>query len=343
MTTTARRRWSRELEVEIDGIALASEGPALVHGYEAPAGGMWLDEVIPGKLAALDRSSGETVWQSPCEVGYGRGFGAGFGENREVLVLGPSSNGHRIVRMDSASGKLLGAESIDAFDVGHVYEDVCICASAGCIFAVSTVMMSEAWRFQREGQRFHQVQRSGDRILVVHSDRKTHRKGVLALDVVTGEVAEQVLPLSLAAVHGMAVDGDHMAILTADVAGLLTPELAGRFLGELSALEDASGDMAVDTLTLLGLSLESGPGVAAWFDILSTRPGQDLPEVSITADSGKLYKSSGALVEVRDLLSGRALGDWTIPGLDEQVGWQVSQGAGLLAEEHRVSVFELPA
>ena len=59
MTTTARRRWSRELEVEIDGIALAPDGPILVHGYDAPAGGMWIDEVIPGKLAALDRSSGE--------------------------------------------------------------------------------------------------------------------------------------------------------------------------------------------------------------------------------------------------------------------------------------------
>jgi hypothetical protein len=343
MTTTARRRWSRELEVEIDGIALAADGPILVHGYEAPAGGMWIDEVIPGKLAALDRSSGETLWQSPCEVGYGRGFGAGFGENGEVLVLGPSSNGHRIVRMDADSGKLLGAEGIDAFDEAHVYEDVCVCSSAGSIFAVSTVMMSEAWRFSREGQRFHAVQRSGERILVLHSDRKTHQRGVLALDVVTGEVVEQVLPPSLGAVHGMAVDGDHMTLLTADVAGLLTPELAARFLGELSQHEDASGDIATDTLTLLGMDIGDGPARTTWFEILSTQTGQELPDVSITADSGKLYQSSGALVDVRDLLSGRELGDWTIPGLDEQVGWQVSQGGGLLPEEHRVSVFELPA
>ena len=47
--------------------------------------------------------------------------------------------------------------------------------------------------------------------------------------------------------------------------------------------------------------------------------------------------------EVRDALTGRTLGDWAIPGLDERVDWRVSQGAGLLAEETRVSVFELPA
>jgi hypothetical protein len=37
------------------------------------------------------------------------------------------------------------------------------------------------------------------------------------------------------------------------------------------------------------------------------------------------------------------LGDWAVPGLDESVAWQVSQGAGLVAEESRVSVYELPA
>jgi hypothetical protein len=37
------------------------------------------------------------------------------------------------------------------------------------------------------------------------------------------------------------------------------------------------------------------------------------------------------------------LGELTLPGLDERVAWKVSQGAGLLAEETRASVFELPA
>ena len=49
------------------------------------------------------------------------------------------------------------------------------------------------------------------------------------------------------------------------------------------------------------------------------------------------------LEEVRDALTGRPLGEWAVPGLDERVGWQVSQGALLLAEEERVSIFELPA
>ena len=65
--------------------------------------------------------------------------------------------------------------------------------------------------------------------------------------------------------------------------------------------------------------------------------------MAVTADSDKLYLVRGALLEVRDGLSGRTLGEWVVPGLDERVAWRVSQGAGLLAEERRVSVFELPA
>jgi hypothetical protein len=49
------------------------------------------------------------------------------------------------------------------------------------------------------------------------------------------------------------------------------------------------------------------------------------------------------MLEVRDALSGRMLGEMTVPGLDQRVAFQVSQGAGLLAEETRATVFELPA
>ena len=84
MTHTARRRWTRELSSEVDGIAVGDSGPILLHGYDPPAGGRWIDSAIPGKLASLDRSTGEVLWVSPCEVGYGRGFGAGFGEGDEV-------------------------------------------------------------------------------------------------------------------------------------------------------------------------------------------------------------------------------------------------------------------
>ena len=343
MTSTARRRWSRELESEVDGIAIGAEGPVLVHGYDAPAGGMWIDEVIPGKLGAMDRSTGETLWSSPCEVGYGRGFGTGFGSSDEVIVLGPSTNGHRIVRMDAESGKLLGAETIEAFDEAIVGEDVCICASAGAISAISTSVMKEAWRYTHADQRFHQVERSGDRVYVLHSDMRTKQKGVLALDVVTGQVARIVVPATLGEVQGMGIDGEHMVLLTGDVAAHLPGELAVPFLDDLARREGPSGDMVVDNSTLLGFSLTEGADKASWYEILSTTVDPELIDVGLRADSGKLYVSSGALVGVRDLVTGRMLGDWTIPGLDEQVGWQVSQGAGLLAEEHRLSVFELPA
>jgi len=95
---------------------------------------------------------------------------------------------------------------------------------------------------------------------------------------------------------------------------------------------------------MLGLSAQAADDEAgAWYEILSTAPVESVPEVSITSDSGKLYVVQGAMLEARDILTGRALGQWAIPGLDEQVAWQVCCGAGLLAEEKRVSVFELPA
>lgn len=343
MTSTARRRWSRELQSEIDGIALSSHGPILVHGYDPPAGGMWIDEVIPGKLGAMDRGTGETIWSSPCEVGYGRGFAAGFGEGDDVIVLGPGTQGHRIIRMETDSGKLLGAESIDSFDEAMVFGDLCICASAAEVFAVSTAMMAEAWRYSREGERYHLVARAGERVLVVYSDRKTQLKGVLALDAISGDPLGIVLAPTLPVIHGLAVDGEQLTLLTADIQVALPDDLATRFLIDLSQ-RDEDGEVFVDTLSILGLSLGGEASAEPkWYEILSTRPAQDLPEVSITADSDKLYVVKGALLEVRDLLSGRILGDWTIPGLDEQVAWQVSHGAGLLAEEHRISVFELPA
>ncbi len=342
MTSTARRRWTRELDSEVDGIAMGAEGPVLVHGYDAPAGGMWTDDAIPGKLGAMDRNTGEILWSSPCEVGYGRGFGAGFGSAGEVIVLGPGTHGHRIVQLDVDTGRLIAAETIEPFDAALVYEDVCICASAGSVMAISTSVMKPAWRFALPGHRIHQIARSGEQILVLHSDKKSKQKGVVALDAITGSVARTVVPTTLSEAHAMVVNGNQMVLLSADVAGHLPNELAGQFLGELSQHEGNHGDIAVDRLTLLGFSLDGSAGIANWYHILAAT-GQEVPDVLITADSEKLYMADGALVEVRDLLTGRALGDWTIPGLDEQVAWDVAHGAGLVAEEHRLSIFELPA
>jgi hypothetical protein len=342
---TARRRWSREFEKEVDGIAFGPEGPVLVHCYDPPAEGMWIDDVIPGSLAALDRHGGDVVWTAPCEIGYGRGFGAGFGAQDEIVVLGPSSQGHRIVRMARDNGRLLAAESIEAFDVALVHADLCLCLNAARVSAISTRAMSEVWEYSREGERYHHIGRCGDRLLVVFSQAKTSRQGVLALDVRTGARIGTLLPARQPVIHGLATDRDEAAILTADLESALPPELASQLLIELSRQEDEQGLSAGgDTLSLLGLSARAEEGDApAWFRVLSRDEVSTVPEYSITANSGKLYLVHGALLEVRDLLTGRGLGGWTMPGLDEQIAFLVSEGAGLLAEEQRVSVFELPA
>ena len=170
MTSTAKRRWSRELETEIDGIAFSSTGPVLLHGYDPPAGGKWIDDVIPGKLGAFDRSSGERLWNAPCEVGYGRGFGAGIGQQGQVIVLGPSQGGHRLVRMSVADGELLEAADIQSFDSAIVASDAVVCSNARMVWALDTLTLTEAWTYGREGERYHDVARLGDVVLVVVSN-----------------------------------------------------------------------------------------------------------------------------------------------------------------------------
>jgi hypothetical protein len=342
MTSTARRRWSREISSEVDGIAFQAGGPVLVHGYDPPAGGMWIDDVIPSQLWALDRHTGDILWKSPCEVGYGRGFAAGFGPRQEIVLLGPGLSGHRIVQMEQSSGQLVAAEPIPPFDEGLVGADFCVGLTPTTIFGIRTAGLIEAWSFSQEGRRFHHLTRSGQRVLVVFSDRVRKRQGVLALDVSTGRSLGDVLSPNLPLVHGIAVHGDELALLTADLQRVLPPELSTHFITEL-ALRDEEGGL-MDTLSLLAISASAEPGEAPlWYEILSTQPADEVPEVGVTADSGKLYLVRGAMLEVRDILTGRMLGHWTVPGLDERIALQVAEGAGLLAEEHRVSVFELPA
>ena len=155
MTQTAKRRWSKELDSIVDGIAFGSSGPVLLHGYDEPAGGKWIDDVIPGKLGAYDRTTGERLWLAPCEVGYGRGFAAGTGPRGQVLVLGPSANGHLIVRMAANSGELLEASPIEAFDEADVAPDYVVCVSAGRIVAYDSETFEERWTYSRDGERYH--------------------------------------------------------------------------------------------------------------------------------------------------------------------------------------------
>ena len=341
MTRTAKRRFSRDMQSTVDGIAFGPTGPVLVHEYDPPAGDMWIDDVIPGKLAALDRQSGEIQWASPCEVGYGRGFGAGLGQEDDAIVLGPSSKGHLIARMSLRTGELLSAGPIEAFDEALVHPDLCFCLTPRRVFALDSSALTEGWEHARPGERYHHMARAGNHLFLVHTHTSTGRQGVLRLDAQTGEVEAEVLAPRQPVIHGISANSDGLVLLTRDLPAALPAEVLGSFLVDLARRHEGA---TMDTLSLLALPLNYTTGDAPlWYEVLTTHPVDDYPEVAITADAGKLYLVKGALLEVRDTLTGRMLGDWAVPGLDESVAFQVSAGAGLLAEEERVSVFELPA
>jgi uncharacterized protein YlzI (FlbEa/FlbD family) len=346
MTTTAKRRWAREFNSEIDGIAIGPTGPVLVHGYDAPAGGMWTDDVIPGKLGAIDRSGGEFQWRSPCEVGYGRGFAAAICDGVEgtpsAIVMGPGSQGHRILRMSIETGELLGESPIEPFDEAIVSDSLCVSITAKKVTGISTSDLFEAWSYQREGERYHSVAFCGGQVVVVYSDANTKKYGLLALDAEDGSFEAILLAPKLPMIHSIVGDSGALVILTSDILQILGPSEAGQFLGELSLMSE--DDVLTDKLSLLALPGHHSEGEPVlWWNVISTQEVEDIPEVSISVDSGKLYVVRGAMLEVCDLISGRTLGEWTVPGLDEQVCWSVASGAGLLAEEHRLTIYELPA
>ncbi len=338
MTRTARRRWSREIESEIDGILLGDTGPALVHGYDPPAGGMWVDDAIPGKLGAYDRGTGDELWISPCEVGYGRGFGAGFGAGGEVVVLGPSPAGYRMVRMAPDNGELLGVRPIEAFDHAVVAEDLSICLSAKRVTAFETSGAAEAWTYSRTAQRYHFIGRDRDRVFVVFSNKKDRRQGVLVLRADSGRLLGHALNPMQATIQDMTVDEKAVVVLTDGIEGALPPEILPEYLAR-TADEESQG-----TVSLLALDPTGKAGDSPlWYHTFPSAQVSDLSEVGIAADSGKVYVVRGANLDVCDALTGRALGEWMVPGLDDRIAWTVCQGAGLLAEETRTTVFELPA
>ena len=131
------------------------------------------------------------------------------------------------------------------------------------------------------------------------------------------------------------------ALSTAELDRLLPPDLQAELAVSIASSPDGGPR---DSLSLACLRLDGEPGDAPlWYRVLETRRMDDLPDVSLSADNGKVYLERGAWLGVVDAWSGRALGEWTVPGLDEKIDWMVVDGAGLLAEETRVSIFELPA
>ena len=326
MIPTARRRWCKEFNGEIDGIALGDTGPVFLHGYDPPAGGKWIDSVIPGKLAAFDRGTGDMLWVSPCEVGYGRGFGSGLGNEDDVVVLGPSIRGHRIARMDSATGELIGASEIEAFDQAVVGGDICVTVTPGRVAGILTTPMIEVWAFSQDGERYHLAGRDGERLFVVFTATERKRQGVLCLDVESGDLGQRFLEAELAMVHDMAV-GDGVVVL---------------LVGTRPPVRNAPRHGRED-LVLVAYSSRTGEAAELWRRTVAHDSRDDFPDVSLVLDSGKIYLARGTMISVLDGLTGRELGELAMPGLDERIAWKVSQGAGLLAEEKRASVYELPA
>ncbi len=339
MTKTARRRWSREFESEVDGIAMGAAGPVLAHLYDPPAGDRWIDAAIPGKLAALDRNSGDVLWTSPCEVGYGRGFGAGFGRKNDAVVLGPSTQGHRIVRMSLDSGELIAAGTIPTFDASLVAADVCVVLGIKRLTGYDSESLRELWNYGRDGERYHHVARCGERLFVVYSVIATKKRGVLVLSAKKGQFLGLAALPKQTAIHDATADERGVALLLDDLEAALPRETLLAYLSQTSH-GDALGRGPSLVVFDPSASDEAAP---LWFEKLRLSDPDEVGELAIFSDSGKLYLVRGALLEVRDALTGRALGDWAVPGLDERVGWTVAQGAGLLAEETRVSMFELPA
>ncbi len=338
MLRTARRRWTKDLATEVDGIAIGSPGPVLVHGYDPPAGGKWVDDVIPGKLGALSPSTGEILWVSPCEVGYGRGFGAGV-SREDVVVLGPSMHGHRAVRMSLATGELIDARDIEAFDEALVEDDLCHLVAPARVAALSTALLADTWSYAHESERYHMIARDAGRLFVVYSLKATGQQGVITLDAATGERRGDFLEPRQTVIHAIAAGGGSVTVLVSDLLSALPDETIREYLianpdadapeGKLALVSRSSGALAGDAPT--------------WFSALEAdSDSEEFPDVTISHDSGRLYVVQGASLEVRDLATGGLLGEVTVPGLDEHVSWKVSKGAGVLAEETRLSLFEIP-
>ena len=337
MSKTAKRRWSRELESEIDGIAFAEEGPVLLHQYDPPPGGKWIDAVIPGKLGALDRHTGETIWLAPCEVGYGRGFGAGVVSGEHVIVVGPSSAGHRVVRQNLTDGELRDAEAIPEFDHAVVSQELVLLSTGRSVVGLDTLTCMETWTYAREGERYHEVALHEGRVYVVYSVDKGY--GVLELDGEMGDFVRVIVPPKQKPIRDLCVVDGVLAFLGSELDRLLGPERMSEYTSSI-ALHPSGG--ARDTLSVVAIDTVRA-GDLRWFEVLETCKPDDMPSISLNADSGKLYVSSRAMLRAVDAITGRSLGHWTVPGLDEKVAFSVAAGAGLLAEETRVSLFELPA
>jgi len=344
MTRSARRRFSREIESLVDGVALGESGPLAIHAYDFPAGGKWADDVIPGKVGAFDRQTGEPAWLSPCEVGYGRGFGAGFAASGDLVVVGPTQSGHAMVRMSGVNGELLGVEHVPEFDEALVDPDLTVCVCPGQVLALDTNDMSPVWSFKLAGARFHTAVRAGSVYLVAFSKKPSRDQGLAAIDAATGRAVATLFEPRPGTFYGIAA-ADERFVLPVDSLEASLPMEMARELALARLTETQDDDLAGLDDDLGG---EPGPGLVCYAVDDASRPAwfRELPageeEPTLRIDSGKLYAARGTALTVFDLVTGRELGQAIVPGLDEAIAWDVRSGAFLVAEENRISVFELP-
>jgi hypothetical protein len=271
-------------------------------------------------------------------VGYGRGFGAGISAEGHCVVLGPGTHGHRVVRMSVETGELLDAREIEPFDEALVFDDWCFAVTRKQVDALSTSAFVPTWSYQRKGESYHMIARDGERLFVVYTRAETRKQGVLVLDAASGEFQGDLLDPAHSVIHAVAADSGCVTFLLSDVLVALPPE---SFQEYLVANPDADPTRTGGVAVLCHASDAKVGDKPLWFEALDSG-GDEFPDVSIAQDSGKLYLVQGASLEVRDLLSGKPLGEMTVPGLDEHVSWKVSHGAGAIAEETRLSVFEIP-
>ena len=269
---------------------------------------------------------------SPCEVGYGRGFGAGIGQQGQVLVLGPSQGGHRMVRMAAADGELLEAADIEPFEDAVVRPDVVVCANARMVWGStrSTSRNAGDTSVRASGTTGSPATRAASTV----SNLETGKYGVARLDADTGQFDGYIVAPSLPVIRDLDCTGNTVALVTADLT-MLEDSDRMEFITQLAQHPDEGPR---DTLSLVAL-YDGSPGEGPlWFRILETGRWTICPTSRSPGTAGSSTSSVA-----------RCLRPWTPsraalwatdgPGLDEKIAWTVVDGAGLLAEETRVSVF----
>jgi hypothetical protein len=155
-----------------------------------------------------------------------------------------------------------------------------------------------------------------------------------------------VVDVSQPSIEGLVFDDGIACMLAGDLEAALQEDQRRDFQLQRLLADDSSDGGSTDGLleALVGLdTTDPKQPQVRWHKVLeATRDGEELGEPSIAMDSGKLYVARGALLTVLDALSGRELGELVVPALDEYVAWQVKDGAFLLAEETRATVYEIP-